>query len=249
MSSGDPIRLREGGSSFLKKALESARSDVPSEDRAQALESKILPLLLPPIPPAPPPLGAGAAGAVKAGTAALGAKAGLGFAKITMLAIAAAAVLAGAGVGAIVVSTSSSAPPAPSGVVSAPVVSSSPVVAPEPSLALVPLPQVSAAPSIAPKPIVKPSASVEEADPALEPALLRQAQDALRSNPSEALAKTQEHARKYPRGLLVQEREVIAIEALVKMGRKPEAEARAARFEKSFPGSTHARRIDALLGK
>jgi len=241
--SDDPVRLREGGSAFLKKALASARADVPSAERAASLEAKILPLLLPPLPPPPPP---GAAGALKAGTAALGAKAGLSLAKGTMLAIAAAAVLAGAGAGALVLGTPS-APSQPSGVVSAPV---APLLesAPAPSLALVPLPSASAAPAGSVKPPMKPTASVEEADPALEPALLREAQDALRTSPQLALTKTQEHARKYPRGLLSQEREVIAIEALVKLGRRPEAEARAARFEKSYPGSTHARRIEALLG-
>lgn len=242
----DPVRLRDGGSAFLKKALEAAKHDVPNADRAAALESKILPLVLPPLPPTVPPPGTGAA--IKAGTAALGAKAGLGLAKTTMLAIAAAAIVAGAGVGAIVVGSSTAkGPPAPSGVVPPPVVSS--VVAPEPTLALEPLPSASAAQVPSAKPVAKPIPSTDEADPALEGPLLHEAQDALRSSPAAALAKTQEHAKKYPRGLFVQEREVIAIEALVALGRTGEAEARAARFDKSFPGSTHKRRIDTLLGR
>jgi len=77
--------------------------------------------------------------------------------------------------------------------------------------------------------------------------LLERAQDALRSRPSEALTLADHHARRFPQGLLVQEREVIAIEALVKTGRKADAKARAARFESSFPGSSHTRRIRILL--
>ena len=42
--------------------------------------------------------------------------------------------------------------------------------------------------------------------------------------------------------------EVIAIDALVRLGRRPEAETRAARFAKAYPGSSHKTRIDALLG-
>jgi outer membrane protein assembly factor BamD (BamD/ComL family) len=94
---------------------------------------------------------------------------------------------------------------------------------------------------------VSPTASAQEADPAQEPALLREAHDALRSSPARALAKAEEHARTFPRGLLAQEREVIAIDALVRLGRRPEAEARAARFAKAYPGSSHKTRIDALL--
>jgi outer membrane protein assembly factor BamD (BamD/ComL family) len=47
--------------------------------------------------------------------------------------------------------------------------------------------------------------------------------------------------------MLVQEREVIAIEALVKTGRKEDARTRADRFKTRFPGSSHTRRLDALL--
>jgi len=248
--SDDPVRLREGGSPFLKKALASARSETPDESRVASLEARILPLLLPPMPPPPPP--AGAAQAAKLGAALAGAK-GLALVKGSVLAVAAAAILAGAGAGALYVAQTESPKPSVSGVLPAEPMPKSPSIpVTAPSVDLVPLPSsVPPVPSVHTKP-TSPMASAsgqEVADPALEAPLLRSAQDALRTNPSETLAKTQEHARKYPRGLLVQEREVMAIEALLKLGRRDEAANRAERFSRSFPGSTHQRRIDALLGE
>ncbi|MBX3216391.1 MAG: hypothetical protein KF850_30410, partial [Labilithrix sp.] len=90
-------------------------------------------------------------------------------------------------------------------------------------------------------------AAREETGPEAEVRLLERAQDALRARPAEALALADEHARRFPQGMLAQEREVIAIEALVKTGRASEANARASRFKARFPGSSHARRIDALV--
>ena len=48
--------------------------------------------------------------------------------------------------------------------------------------------------------------------------------------------------------MLAQECEIIAIEALVKTGRKDEARKRANRFKSRFPGSSGIRRLDVLLG-
>jgi hypothetical protein len=248
--SDDPIRLREGGSPFLKKALASARSETPDESRVASLEARILPLLLPPMPPPPPP--AGATQAAKLGAALAGAK-GLSLVKGSVIALAAAAILAGAGAGALYVAQTESPKPSVSGVlpVEPPAKSPPSTTVVVPSAELVPLPSSVPVPSAHTKPTAPmASASAQEAaDPNLEAPLLRSAQDALRTNPSETLAKTQEHARKYPRGLLVQEREVMAIEALLKLGRRDEAASRAQRFSRSFPGSTHQRRIDALLGE
>ena len=82
-----------------------------------------------------------------------------------------------------------------------------------------------------------------------ETALLDRGHQALRSqNAAAALAAAEEHARAYPRGTFAQEREVIAIEALVALGRRPEAAKRAARFRAAFPGSAHQARIDSLVG-
>jgi TolA-binding protein len=171
---------------------------------------------------------------------------GLSFVKAAVVGIAAVAMVGGASVAYLDRSAATAPAPPSSGVLGTRVL--------EPSAtALVPLaPSTPVAPASAPtleKP-KSPAASSqpkEEDDPAAEMALLHAAQDALRTSPSSALAKTAEHARRFPRSALAQEREVIAVEALVKLGRKDEARARVARFEKSYPGSTHARRLDALV--
>jgi hypothetical protein len=79
-------------------------------------------------------------------------------------------------------------------------------------------------------------------------ALLRQGQDALASAPAETLARCDEAARRFPRGALAQEREVLAVDALLRLGRRADAEARAARFRAVYPGSAYLRRLDTLLG-
>lgn len=100
--------------------------------------------------------------------------------------------------------------------------------------------------------VPSPSANVgSEASPLeameAELALLQQARGALASNPSRALALCADHARMFAGGTLTQEREVIAIDALLHAGRASEARERARRFHESFPGSAHARRVAALL--
>jgi outer membrane protein assembly factor BamD (BamD/ComL family) len=69
----------------------------------------------------------------------------------------------------------------------------------------------------------------------------------LAQNPKEALAKLEEHARRFPNGTLAQEREVMAIDALLRLGRRADAESRAERFKQTYARSGHVRRIDALL--
>ena len=77
-----------------------------------------------------------------------------------------------------------------------------------------------------------------------EATLLEQARSALGSNPSDALALTQKHRVQFRHGVLAQEREVIAISALRRLGRTPEAEARAARFDQKYPNSAHQQSVD-----
>jgi hypothetical protein len=78
--------------------------------------------------------------------------------------------------------------------------------------------------------------------------LLQRAQDALSRDPASALALADESARRFPQGLLRQEAEVIAIDALVRQSRRSAAEDRARRFRATYPTSTHLRRIDTILG-
>lgn len=77
---------------------------------------------------------------------------------------------------------------------------------------------------------------------------LQRALDAVRSNPAEALAICNQSARIYPRGVLGQEREVIAIEALSHLGRTDEANRRAEQYVKAFPKASRVR-LETLLGR
>ncbi|MET0791750.1 MAG: hypothetical protein ABW061_09540 [Polyangiaceae bacterium] len=80
-----------------------------------------------------------------------------------------------------------------------------------------------------------------------EISLLHRAQRAVAQSASEALALCELHARQFPNGVFVQEREVIAIDSLLRLERIGEAQARARAFNDRYPGSAHARRIQALL--
>jgi hypothetical protein len=77
--------------------------------------------------------------------------------------------------------------------------------------------------------------------------LLHRAQDALGSAPSRALDLLSLHAARFPAAALGQEREVLAIDALVRLGRIGEARARAAAFAARFPTSAHLHRLEALV--
>ena len=79
--------------------------------------------------------------------------------------------------------------------------------------------------------------------------LLRQAQASLKGNPAGALTLCAEHQRRFPGGVLGQERDVLAIDALSKLGRKAEARARADRFLLAYPTSAHRGRIEGLVGR
>jgi hypothetical protein len=67
-------------------------------------------------------------------------------------------------------------------------------------------------------------------------------------DPAQALALAAEGSRRFPTGLFAQEREAIAIGALVRLGRVPEARARAAAFVASYPRSAFVERIQKISG-
>jgi hypothetical protein len=85
------------------------------------------------------------------------------------------------------------------------------------------------------------------ADAETEAQFLDRARAALGTTPGQALVLTDEHARRFPSGALGQEREVVAIQALLRLGREGEARGRAQRFLAAFPGTVHRRRIEALI--
>jgi hypothetical protein len=77
--------------------------------------------------------------------------------------------------------------------------------------------------------------------------LLQRARAHARSAPRRALALVAEHEAQFAGGMFVQEREVIAIEALLASNERATAQARAAAFMKRFPTSAHLRRVRAML--
>jgi hypothetical protein len=82
---------------------------------------------------------------------------------------------------------------------------------------------------------------------AREAKLLHQAHGVMATDPRKALAIAGEHARRYPQGQLAAERDLILIQALVKLGRHREAEARARALRKRTPNSIYGQRLDTIL--
>jgi hypothetical protein len=78
--------------------------------------------------------------------------------------------------------------------------------------------------------------------------LLGQARGALRSgDPGRAMLLLEQARQKFPGGVLGQEREALAIEALAKGGARDVASARAAAFIKAHPTSPHAARLQQFV--
>jgi hypothetical protein len=130
-------------------------------------------------------------------------------------------------------------PSAPALTSSAPAPSSAPLV-----VAAVP------APPAVPSGAVR-AAMATHADGALaaEGALLDAARRAIESEDgAAALAATSEHERRFRDGLLVQEREAMAVRALLLLGRADEARARAAKFQARFPDSLLLPALQSSLG-
>lgn len=227
MSDADPPRLMDdpAASEALRSALAAGRAELPSEAEIASLAARLGPLMGP----------GGGGGAIDPSSAA-----GPGLALK-----AAGVVIALAAAGGAVFLVASDPPPAPpSRERSPPAVEAGlervdaaipdgvdvPVEAPE---------AIDARPT-EPRPRV-------EVDPEAELALIGAAQEALRTSPARALALTAEHRRRFGAGTLAQERELVAIEALVSLGRADEARRRALAFHRRWPSSAHRRRIDVLV--
>ena len=78
--------------------------------------------------------------------------------------------------------------------------------------------------------------------------LLRSARSALASRPKEAFALTEQHREHYPRGVFAQERDALAIEALLRSGNTETARSLAKSFVSAHPSSPHAHRFRETLG-
>lgn len=117
-----------------------------------------------------------------------------------------------------------------------PVPEDSPTSRPEPD----PTPRRKSSPVLEDMPVTAPTASALAA----EAALLQRAQTALAAGvPASALVQLEQHAREFPTGVLVQEREALRVVALCAAGREPEGRAEAAIFLRAHAGSVLAERV------
>jgi hypothetical protein len=109
-----------------------------------------------------------------------------------------------------------------------------------------------ASPVAARSPVHRPStvAPVEPAPSVADEArLLRSAREATGTSLERALSLLAEHERKFPRGELREERELFAVDVLVRAGRTDEAVARVERLRRLAPGSPHLVAAERLVAK
>jgi hypothetical protein len=79
--------------------------------------------------------------------------------------------------------------------------------------------------------------------------LLEQARRDLAASPSAARRALLDHELRFPSGHLRIERELLLVDALLRLGRRPEAEARAELLERQNPNSLYRERLDQILGR
>ena len=127
-----------------------------------------------------------------------------------------------------------------------------------PGSAIVPAVSVDALPSAGPKAraaasaeIIPRTTSEQGAAGTSTPELLlvRRAQDALVSDPARALSLANEHAALFPSGQLTQEREVVAVDALARLGRREDARLRARALVRKFPRTPYVAHLEKAIGQ
>ncbi len=117
----------------------------------------------------------------------------------------------------------------------------------------VPVSHVEALPPVQPLAAQSSSAAherdlVRDAALAREKTLLDVARTALgRGDGAHALAAVERHTKEFPRGRMREEREALAIQSLMKLGRRAEAAERGLRFQQTYPNSVLAPVVDAAL--
>lgn len=89
--------------------------------------------------------------------------------------------------------------------------------------------------------------AAQVSDPPAELRLLTPARQLVAIRPDRTLALANEHETSFPRGTFVQEREMLRIEALTRLGERARARAYARAFRAQYPHSAHSQRLDALL--
>lgn len=256
-SSHDPPRF--SGSSELdqvRRAIAASRRDVPDDARMETLSARIA-AQIGQLPPGPGHSGGsgGSGGAGGGGAASGGAGAG---AATAMKVVGAAVIATGVAAGSLYAARQHVEGPraAPSTTASAGSDAGAAIAAPRddaaaaPSIPSAPVVSVESLPVAASgKSGTRAAPSATTGDVQAETDLLDRAQGALAADPSRALGLCDEHRQRFPRGTFAQEREVIAIDALLRLGRRSDAEARAAQFARSYPTSPDRRRIDSLLAR
>jgi hypothetical protein len=111
-----------------------------------------------------------------------------------------------------------------------------------------PPPSAPAAPVPTQAPRASASAEPDNRSLAGERALLDVARTALANgDPARALQAVARHEKTYPNGLLVEEREALAVKALAAAGRNDEARARGGRFVKRFPNGLMRPAVEGVL--
>lgn len=252
----------ESASSELKSLLESAEVDEPTEAELERLTGRIAFLF--DVPPGGGPDGDGGGGggqpsgleggATSGGATAVATKVATGVS--AKLFIGAVVASGGLVTGAFVLRPKPEPAPVVAAVAQAvkPVEIAPPPVEPvaEPAPAVVEPPKPAPAkPRVVqttppPQPPSPPAPTAPTSDEELS--LLDSAMASSRSgNASQALAAVDAHRAKFPQSPLAQEREVIAIDSLVLLGRPDDARARLAAFRSRWPTSTHLLRLEALL--
>jgi hypothetical protein len=204
-------------------------------------------------------LGAAAAGGAAAAdastktvTTGAGVKTGLASMKIAAIVAGVTALAAAVALASYVFSPTTHDRSGPGAAAPPPAVEAPEIAPPPPSPAAVePPPADGPPPAGAPPARTAPGAHRSVRSPARrlgdETMLIKDARQALRAgDAARALRLLEESRRLFPSGVLQQERERLAIEALVKAGRAAEASARATAFLRKYPDSPHASEIRAL---
>ncbi|HVU01669.1 MAG TPA: hypothetical protein VHE30_07955 [Polyangiaceae bacterium] len=238
MNEEDPVRLAlRGDVGSLDETLRAAEARVPDDATVARLASR---LGLAPPGGSPSP----AASSAPSGTAGLGVAGGK---------VLASALLVAGGIVLVVATRPTRVPPPATSASATPAVAASAeaVLVPPP----IPVPSgASATDGVEQKPVERPPAAAEHGTAVRSPAppteleLVGKAERAARTDPATALALAKELERLYPAGALSEERDVIAIEALARLGNLAAARERATAFSAAHPGSPYARRIQHAVG-
>jgi hypothetical protein len=120
--------------------------------------------------------------------------------------------------------------------------------APEPIAAPAPAPAPASAPAIAPRQSATPRPPKNPVDPQQleqETALLARAKEVLPSDPELALRRAADLRQRFPNGTLVKEAELVRLEALLRLGRRDEAELARKKLVGKEPGARKA--VDRLM--